>query len=166
MKKVNNTIQRYKKEKLPKEKTADGLKVSNPKTSKLYMLPKIHKKENPGRPVVRSISCHTSSFSKYVDYHLQPIVKDIPSYVRDNDFLTKLNNVRDIPKEILLVTLDVKPLYTNIPNSEGIKAVREAYDKHPSKTASKKVITTFLSLTLTLNNFIFNCSHYLQWDVN
>ena len=65
-------------------------------------------------------------------------------------------------KESLLVTVDVKSLYTNIPNNEGIKAVREAYDKHPSKTVSTKVIITFLSLILTLNHFIFNCSHYLQ----
>ena len=160
---VNNTIQKLKKEKLLKEKTADGLKVSNPKTPKFYMQPKIHKKDNPGRPVVSSVNCHASSISKYVDYHLQLIVRDIPSYVRDTkDFLTKLNDIRHIPKESLLVTLDVKSLYSNIPNNESIKAVREAYDKHPSKSVSTKVIITFLSLILTLNNFIFNCSHYLQ----
>ena len=60
------------------------------------------------------------------------------------------------------MTLDAKSLCTNIPNNEDIKAVREAYDKHPSKTVSTKVIVTFLSLILTLNNFIFNCSHHLQ----
>ena len=60
------------------------------------------------------------------------------------------------------MTLDAKSLYTNIPNNEDIKTVREAYDKHPSKTVSTKVIVTFLSLILTLNNFIFNCSHHLQ----
>ena len=49
-----------------------------------------------------------------------------------------------------------------MPNNEGIKAVREAYDKHPSKTGSTKVIIIFLSLIFTLNSFIFNCSHYLQ----
>ena len=34
---VNDTIQRFKKEKLLKEKIADGLKVPNPKTPKFYM---------------------------------------------------------------------------------------------------------------------------------
>ena len=160
---INDTIQRLKKEKLLKEKNADGLKVSNPKTPKFYMQPKIHKKDNPGRPVVSSVNCQTSSIYKNVDYHLQPIVKDIPSYVRDTkDFPSKLNHVRHIPKESLLVTLDVKSLHTDIPNNEGIKAVREAYDKHPSKTVSTKVIIKFLSAILTLNYFIFNCSHYLQ----
>ena len=110
---VNYTIQRFKKEKLPKEKIADGLKVSNPKTPKF---------QNPGWPVVSSVTCHTSSISKYVDHPLKPIVKDIQFYVRDTkDFLTKLNHVRHIPQEILLATLDVKSLYHNIHNNEGIK---------------------------------------------
>ena len=101
-----------------KQKIADGLKVSNPKTPKFYMEPKIHKKDNPSWPVVSSVNCHTSGISKYVDYHLQPIVKDIPSYVRDTKFfLIKLNYVKHIPKESLLVTLDVRSLYTNIPNN-------------------------------------------------
>ena len=34
--------------------------------------------------------------------------------------------------------------------------------KHQPKSVSTKVIITFLSLILTLNNFIFNCSHYVQ----
>ena len=38
----------------------------------------------------------------------------------------------------------------------------KAYDKHPSESVSKKVIIIFLSIILHLNNFIFNCSHYLQ----
>ena len=67
---VNDTIQRFKKENLLKEKLADGLKVSNPKTLKFCMKPKLHKKDNPGQPVVNSVNCHTSGISKYVDYRL------------------------------------------------------------------------------------------------
>ena len=54
---------------------------------------------------------------------------------------------------LFLATLDVWSLYTNIPNNEGIKAVREAYDNHSTKPVATKVILTFLSLILTLNNF-------------
>ena len=56
----------------------------------------------------------------------------------------------------------MKSLYTNIQNNEGIKAVREAYDNHPNKAVATKVIITFLSLILTLNNFAFNSINYLQ----
>ena len=47
----------------------------------------------------------------------------------------------DTYQKNLLVTLDVKSLYTNIPNNEGIKAVTEAYNKYLSKIVSPKVIT-------------------------
>ena len=45
-------------------------------------------------------------------------------------------------------------LYTGLPNAEGIKAVRKSLDNHPKRTVATKVITTFLALILTLNNFI------------
>ena len=35
---------------------------------------------------------------------------------------------------------------------------------YSKRTASTKVITIFLALILTLNNFIFNCKNYLQKD--
>ena len=95
--KLVNTIQNFKKEKLLKEKIADGSKLSNPKTPKFYMQPKVHKNDNLARQVVSSVSCHTSSIFKYIDNHLSPIVKDISSYVRDTkDFLTKLSYIRHI----------------------------------------------------------------------
>ena len=161
MKFVNDTIERFKK--LMNEKVAEGLKKNDPKTPKFYLRPKIHKEGNPGRPVVSSVNCHTANISKYVDYHLQPIVKEIPLYVKGTqDFLKKLEKVKGIPQESLLVTLDVKSLYPNIPNNEGIQAVKESYEKYKEKAVSTKVIITFLSLVLTLNNFIFNCTRYLQ----
>ena len=41
--------------------------------------------------------------------------------------LLKNNQIEEIPECSLLVTLDVKSLYTNIPNNEVIKAVKKAY---------------------------------------
>ena len=89
------------------------------------MKPKIHKLRNPGRPVIGSVSCHTSIISEYVDYHLQPIVKQIPSYVKiTSDFINKLKTVETVPDNSCLVSLDIKSLHTNIPNSEGMKALK------------------------------------------
>ena len=48
--------------------------------------------------------------------------------------------------------MDVRSLYTNIPNAEGISAVKRAFDNYSKKTTSTKVITTFLALILTLIN--------------
>ena len=58
--------------------------------------------------------------------------------------------------------MDVRSLYTNIPNTEGISAVKSAFDNYSKKTTITQVITTFLALILTLNNFVFDFIHCLQ----
>ena len=70
------------------------------------MLPKIHKINNPGRPVVSSIGCHKPNVSRFVDHHLQPILKNIPSYVQDsNNCLNKTHTSKNIPANCQLVTM-------------------------------------------------------------
>ena len=39
----------------------------NPKYDILYLLPKIHKVDNPGRPIVSTIDCLTELISQYLD---------------------------------------------------------------------------------------------------
>ena len=160
---VNNAIDHLKNRNLIPEKVAQGLKVSNPRTPLFYLLPKIHKENNPGRPVISSINCHTESISKFVDYHLKPLVKQLPSYTQDTtDFLRKLNQLPEkLPEDSILVTMDVKSLYTNIPNAEGIDAVK-SYMRDSDKRNLIPVISAFLTLILTLNNFQFNDQNILQ----
>ena len=64
---------------------------------------------------VWSIVTLTFNISKYVDYHLQPIVKEIWSYVKDTqDFIQNLKQIEEVPKDSLLVTLDVKSINIDI----------------------------------------------------
>ena len=45
----------------------------------------------PGWPVLSSVNYHTNNISKFVDYHLQSIVKKKPLYVNNTqDFLKKI----------------------------------------------------------------------------
>ena len=97
---VNDTTERFKKQPIIKEKFAQGLKTEYPRTPKFYLRSKIRKKENTGRPVVSSVRCHTSNISKNVDYHLQPMAKEIPFYVKDtNDCIQKLNQIEEVPED-------------------------------------------------------------------
>ena len=125
---VSQTIERFKNEKLLPKRTADGVKVSNPKTQKFYISPKNYKPNIPGRPVINSIECHTSKMSRFVYHLLQPVVKQIYSYIKDtNHFINKVNNY-SVPVNSILVTMDVRSLYTSIPNNEGIAATKKSYD--------------------------------------
>lgn len=163
---VNNAIDLLKNRNLLDEKMASQLKTVNPRTPRFYLLPKIHKPNNPGRPVVSSINCHTERISQFVDHHLQPLTKKLTSYIQDTtDFLRKLKNLPDkLPENTLLVTMDVRSLYTNIPNSEGIQAVKSYLEARgePGDRELSQVISNFLTLILTLNNFQFNDENYVQ----
>ena len=125
---VNDKITRFKNDKLITENIAKALQLEQRRKRQNFTPgQKYIKQETLDTQKKSSVNSHTNTFSKYVDFHLQPIVKNIFSYVRDTtDFLQKLNKVKNIPNNFLLVTLDVKSLYTNIPNNESIKAVREA----------------------------------------
>ena len=85
--------------------------------------------------MISSINCHSSKILEYVDYHLQPVVREIPSYIKDtSDSLHKLKPITVVPKKFYLVTLNVKSLYTSIQNSEGIKAMKMSHGNFTNKT--------------------------------
>ena len=78
-----------------------------------------------------------------------------------NNFFRKLNasNAMD---NTYLVSLNVKFLYGSIPNVEGTKAIKELFEKLTSKNVATKVVTTFLALLLTLNNFFVDLQTIFQ----
>ena len=91
---MNETIRKFVKEKLLKEHVAKALTIDEPKTAKFYLLPKVHKKEVPGRPITNAIGMPTSTIAEFVDFQLQPIVERLKSYVKDTtDFLIKLSKI-------------------------------------------------------------------------
>ena len=80
------------------------------------------------------------------------MVKQIPLYIKDkNPFINKVNNF-SVPVNSILVTIDIRSLYTSIPNNEDIAATKKRYS-YIHKTIPTKIFTTFLAFILTLNNF-------------
>ena len=73
-----------------------------------------------------------------------------------------MNKIVKIPDNSYLVSLHVRSLYTSILNFEGTKAVKTTLENFPRRTVATNVITTFPLLILTLNNFVFSCTSYLQ----
>ena len=111
-KRVTVYVNRMHKDKLINDKTKQYFIQSDVKPRRFYILPKVYKPGNPGRPIVLSNSHPTEGLSHFVDYHLQPSVHKLPSFVKDtNDFLNKLLTIGNLPANSLLVTLDVSSLY-------------------------------------------------------
>ena len=55
--------------------TAQNLVITTPRNSVIYFKPKIHKTNNPGRPIVSAYSCPTELISSYLDKIMAPIVQ-------------------------------------------------------------------------------------------
>ena len=71
--------------------TKENLQTKNPKISSFYILLKIHKPNNPGRPVVNSIGSITEKISAFVDEHLRKLKPRTPSYVKDTTHFININ---------------------------------------------------------------------------
>ena len=86
---VKKTIQDLiSKQELPA--TAQNLIITTPRTSRIYFKPKIHKLNNPGRPIVSACSCPTELISSYLDKIMVPFVKSLPSHIKDTNHALKI----------------------------------------------------------------------------
>ena len=71
----------------------------------------------------------TENISAFLEYHLKPLSQKVKSFLKDaNDFLKKLNKLRDFPDDCILCTIDVVGLYPNIPHEEELEAIRKVLD--------------------------------------
>ena len=139
------------------------LSQKNCRTPLFYLLLKIHKKNNPGRPIVSACDSPTEKISMYVDSYLQPLAVKIDSYFKDTtDFLHKLTEMGQLHKDSTLVTIDVVSLYTNIPLKDGIRATKQALDTKQTQELKTWVLLRLLHLILSKTAFKFNDKLYEQ----
>ena len=162
-KQVAAYLRHCKKQKTIPEKVVDYLIPKDPRTAVFYTLPKIHKANNPGRPIISANECPTEKISQFVDFYLSPLAHQVPSYIKDtNHFLEILHDISPLPKESILCTIDVSALYTSIPHEEGLLAIKEALNTRQDQNPPSSVITHLTRLILTNNVFRFDDTHYRQ----
>ena len=108
----------------------------------------------------------TEQLSECVDIWLQPLVCQLPSYVRDStEFINVLEGLT-FPPDCLLTTINVTSLYTNIIHwGEGIEclvsALQHLYGTDPDQPPPE-VIGEMINVILTNNVIEFEGQIYLQ----
>ena len=135
-----------------------------PRIPIFYTLTKIHKPTPVGRPIISGCDGPTEKLSAFIDKLLQPITQKQQSYLKDTtDFINFLEKIK-VPKNAILVSMDVTSLYTNIPQEEGIETVCRAYDifYNNEPPVPTRLINRALRLILQENSFQFMEGHYLQ----
>lgn len=147
----------------------EHLVPNNPQCPDFYLLPKIHKpyslpdRPPPCRPIVASFGCVTERVSAFVDSHLQPIVQIQPSFIKDTEhFLSILRDI-NVPADVILATIDVNSLYTEIPHEEGLHALTLfLQERSVHQTPSTDFLVKLAECVLTMNCFKFGDRTYLQ----
>ena len=103
-KRVQIYVQRMHRDQIIDDHTKRFLLQTDPKPGRFYILPKIHKQGNPGRPIVSSNSHPTERISQFVDYHLKPLVQTTQSFIKDTThFLNKLQQLGQLPNNAILL---------------------------------------------------------------
>ena len=140
--------------------SATNLIIDHPRTSKFYLLPKIHKPGNPGRPIVSACNCPTELLATYLDMITKPLIENLPSYV--NHMLDIAHSFRFSGTHNYVFTMDIKSLYTVIPNNDGVLALTHFLNKRTELQPPTHTLVRLAELVLTLNTFSFNGDYYQQ----
>ena len=123
----------------------------------------------PGCPVSSNCGTPTEKASKFLNHHLQSIIKSGESYVKDtNDYLGKLKKLQNlskvlqhllyplgIPKGAVLVIADVVGLYWSIPYKDGLNALGKLLEEHEEKKNPTETLLELAKLTFPNNFFKF-----------
>jgi len=154
------------------EKQIRNITCYEAKCPVFYGIPKIHKKENPLRPIVSQINGPTYKINQYIHLLLEVGEREIPFLFKDTTaFLQIIEAHKNTTQNTILVTMDVVSLYTNIPQDEAINYICEHYQEtlhkwslykvkvHPVDT---KTLQQLLQLMLTNCTFEFNGQYFSQ----
>ena len=163
---IEYTLQQYKRGGLLSDHMVrQCMPKSEWRTALLYFLTKTHKTPMSVRPIVSQVGSATENLAAFLDHYLQPIVQKLPAYLKDStQFIHEITQLKYNQNDIL-VTVDVKSLYTCIPNSQGLKACYEAWldrEMTDCQQPPAETLRNLLELVLKLNVIEFDRKHYLQ----
>ena len=116
------------------------------------------------RPIIAGPNCPTRPLSNFVDIIIKPLLLHVKSYIKDsNDFLKKCS--RSNSPDTVLATFDITSLYTSIPHTYGLEAMKywlEKYRASINQRFSTEFILEAIEFILSNNTFSFNDSFYEQ----
>jgi hypothetical protein len=128
----------------------------------MYFIPKIHKTPIALRPICSSINSSTYNASKYLDIILQPIMKNIKSFICNSSELVCKLETSVFPADCQLLEADVENLYPSIKIEDGLGSLRLALTQHNWNGAEIGFVIDLARWVLTNNYIQFGDRYFLQ----
>lgn len=128
--------------------------------------PKVHKNPWALRPVIAKCGTTIEGLSKWLDYELQKLRTNIPTYIKNsNEYHQKITS-RKWPAGTLLFTADATAMYDNIDIDHGINSVKlwldDLRDELPTDFPPTDVIIDALDLVMRNNVARFGDCYFKQ----
>ncbi|XP_072047107.1 uncharacterized protein [Amphiura filiformis] len=144
----------------------DHLRPSGEVIPRLYATPKIHKPNNPFRPIVDYTGSIGYNTSRALADIINPIVGTTEHHVKNSyDLAEELSGVM-IEENEQFISHDVVSLFTNVPIDECLDIIRERLEKDPDlkKRTLLEVedIMSLMKFVLTTTYFTFRGTIYKQ----
>ena len=165
-KRVNDVLKRLAdRAKISRELHASLRVPSNgTKPPLFYGSVKVHKDGYPLRPIVSMIGSATYSLSKYISHILTPYVRRTPSYIANtSELLLRLKDMH-IAQDEIMVSFDVKSLFTSIPKEDAFEAIRQTIEGDPefreNNGVAQDAFLEILKVCLSTTGFQFRGKHY------
>ena len=132
------------------------------RTQRMYFVKRLHKTPHGIRPIVSGCSGPTERISSFLDHIIKPLVPTIPSYIKASPHLISLLENTAIPQNVILATIDVSSLYTNIPQDEGTEARLHAIEAVEASHIPRNTLHQLFEIVIKCNAFIFDGQIYTQ----
>lgn len=127
---------------------------------RMYFLPKIHKPVLKFRPILSSVDTTLHRLGRKIHEIIKQANINIKSHINNSlDLKNKIRKLK-IPKNYILISLDVTSLFTNVP----LTLVKEALETEKEKFKIIEQTEVFNAIEMITNNtyFIFNNTVYKQ----
>ena len=136
--KVNSELMKLKYKKKISEDQYKYLRCNKEVVPKFYATIKTHKDNLPIRPIVAFNDSPTYELAKFLSKILMPLTDTAPQKLKNTYQIKDTLKELIVPSNHILVSFDVKALFTSIPIDFALEAIKEALD------------SDFLSLNTTL----------------
>ena len=137
----------------------NSLRVSKgcSKSALFYGLPKIHKPDVPLRPIVSHKGHPLYNTAKCLAQFLSPFSKIMRSHVENSSHLAEIVRNTTIEPDEVLVSFDVKSLFTSVPVKEAVECVKRILQADASWELQSPIpISTIIKLlTICLEDTTF-----------
>ena len=144
------------------------LKPSLSRAPRFYGLPKIHKPDNPLRPIVSAIDSPTYNLAKFVTSIISPLMGNNSSHVRNSKHFMEMINSETVAENEVMVSFDVQSLFTNVPIRHALEVIHqrlledETLEDRTVLTADQVIL--LLRSCLQTTYFMYNHQFYEQTE--